>query len=161
MNQRRNECDRGVFLRGLLFSAVSRTLLLAASVIEGPKYLVADILIDVSSRSPQVRIGRQLSCLTLGAVLIRCGEIWKALRRIRSGCSKSKRLAPLHKHARTRRACAHSSRRDAWSRRRLALVPKLAGPPTATDKFKLAGSADVRGLEPPPPEHHLSRRLQA
>lgn len=61
MNQRRNNCDRGVLLRGLLFSAISRTLLLAPSVFEGPKYLVTDILTDVSSRSPQVRIGRQLS----------------------------------------------------------------------------------------------------
>jgi hypothetical protein len=53
MNERRNNCDREVLLRGMLFSAASRTLLFAASAFEGPKYLVTDILIDVSSRSPQ------------------------------------------------------------------------------------------------------------
>lgn len=73
MNERRNDCDREVLLRGLLFSAVSRTLLLPQAYSRDLKYLVPDILIGVSSRSPQVRIGRQLSP-TLGAVLIRVAE---------------------------------------------------------------------------------------
>jgi hypothetical protein len=81
----------GPFERSAVLGCFPLLCCFAASVLEGPKYLVTDIPIDVLSRSPRVRIGQQLSP-TLGAVLIRVRRDVGALRRIRSGYSKSTRF---------------------------------------------------------------------
>src|ERR1700733_997051 len=48
---------RGPFERSAVLGCFPLLCCFAASVLEGPKYLVTDIPIDVLSRSPRVRIG--------------------------------------------------------------------------------------------------------
>jgi hypothetical protein len=150
MNEGRNDCDRRVLLRGLLFQAVLRTIQLAASAFEGPKYSAAGILIDVSSRSPQVRIDRRLPAdiRTSVDVVVR--------RDVESFAPHKVRLQQIHTLSPMQgpsglRSFVTQRPMGAWSRRRLALVPKAVGP--EQPRIKLAASADVRdpSLSPPIP----------